>query len=142
MNDKLYKVNLRGARSLNGNDYSTFWVVAKDPTQAYSLVRSELDSRNLCFPHDKELLSVELIAEDCEYPECRTRLIVEKERVAALFDAARKLVEVTGEVDKEFGFISCPIASLSGFERDKISPWIKEEWAALHALVVKHDDES
>jgi hypothetical protein len=58
-----------------------------------------------------------------------------KERVAALFVAARKLVEVTGEVDEEFGFIPCPIASLTGNERDKLSPWIKEEWAALHALV-------
>ena len=65
-----------------------------------------------------------------------------KERVKELLDAARSLVDVTGEISDEFGFIPCPIASLSGFERDKISPWIKEEWAALHALVVNHDDKS
>ena len=64
-----------------------------------------------------------------------------KARVGALFDAAKSLVDVTGEVSDEFGFIPCPIASLTENERDRISPWIKEEWAALHALV-NHDDES
>jgi hypothetical protein len=64
-----------------------------------------------------------------------------KERVKNLYDAACALVEVTGEVSDEFGFIPCPVASLSGHERDKISPWIKEEWSVLDALV-NHDDES
>jgi hypothetical protein len=72
MNDKLklFKVDLR--------DYSfgSFYVIADNAGQAYQKVRAELDARDLGFREGRALKSVELIAEDAEYPECKTRLML------------------------------------------------------------------
>ena len=70
MTKKLYKVTCRGMRSTHGTAY----VVANDAGDAYARVRAELDKRDLGFTDDREMESVELIAEDCQYPSCKVQL--------------------------------------------------------------------
>lgn len=67
---KLFKIKLRGFH----NDY---YSVASDPTTAYALVRDDLSNRNIGFKKDRELLSIELLAETGNYPDCEDRLFVE-----------------------------------------------------------------
>ena len=68
---KLFKVNLRAT-----GDYSCFYVIASDPTIAYNKVRKYMDDEDLCFSHDREMESIELLAEASKYPECDRILII------------------------------------------------------------------
>ena len=76
---KLYKVICRGMHGILGNDtaYGIAYVVAEDPNRAYRAVRASLDTRNLGFAHERELLSVELLAEATVYPSCGTILYLD-----------------------------------------------------------------
>jgi len=76
---KLFKVELRGNRSFLGVDDQTSYVVASDPTTAYEIVRSYLERRDMGDDEDRELEKIQLIAEEGNYPNCRTRLMVQKE---------------------------------------------------------------
>jgi hypothetical protein len=49
--------------------YNPSHVIAPDATAAYQAVRCELDRLDYGFSKDRELLSVELVAEDYEYTE-------------------------------------------------------------------------
>ena len=61
---KLFMVTLKGMKySASGVTHGVNYVVAKDPTEAYEIVRSFIDKENLGFYKDRELESVELIAE-------------------------------------------------------------------------------
>lgn len=60
---KLWRVQLRG--SIAG--YNPCYVVAQDPTTAYAIVRKHLDQRDYGFTKDRELLTIELVAEDYDY---------------------------------------------------------------------------
>jgi hypothetical protein len=72
---KLYKVNLRGMTfSATGTVYGVSYVVAEDSEKAYQKVRKFLDKNDLGFSKDRELDSVELIAEDSQYTDTRTML--------------------------------------------------------------------
>ncbi len=66
----LYRVTLRGMTDSHGISY----VVAANPSLAYDKVRKDLDDRDLGFNKDKALDSIELLAADCTYPECKRRL--------------------------------------------------------------------
>lgn len=57
---KLFKVNLRG---FQGKPLASVMVVAKDPTSAYQTVRIWLDEARIGLPGDRELKSLELIAD-------------------------------------------------------------------------------
>ena len=70
---KLYLVKLRGMQT---SAYGKAYVVAKDPTDAYEKVRTRLDIEDVGYSQDRELESIELLAEDTEFPDCRTRLYV------------------------------------------------------------------
>ena len=70
---KLYKVICRGMSDTHG----TAFVLADDPHQAYITLRVYLEARNLGFSGERELLSVELIA-DSE-SNCGRRLLSEKQ---------------------------------------------------------------
>ena len=70
MSSKLYRVTCRGMKSSHGMAY----VVARDPGEAYSKVRESLDDRDLGFDADREMEKVELLAEQADYPECKTSL--------------------------------------------------------------------
>jgi hypothetical protein len=73
---KLYRVVLRGLGSSTGMQYKTSFVVASDPTTAYQKIRASLDARDYGFRHERELESIELLAEDCDYTDVRTRLFL------------------------------------------------------------------
>lgn len=49
-------------------------VVATNPDAAYQKLRKHLDEQDLGYGKDRELETVELIAEDCDYPDCTMRL--------------------------------------------------------------------
>jgi len=70
---KLYRVTLRG---FIGSDYRVSYVVCKNCNDAYLTVLIALANKDLGFPKERELLSVELIAEDAQYPDCETRLFL------------------------------------------------------------------
>lgn len=76
---KLYKVTCRGMTSGLGSAqaYGVAYVVADDPERAYRTVRAALDTRDLGFTDDREMRSVELIAEDAPYPSCGTVLYLD-----------------------------------------------------------------
>ena len=71
---KLFKVNLKGLSSVTGVNYQSSYVVAKDPTEAYKMVRDFLDTEDLGFPDDRELDFISLLAEDYKYTDVRTLL--------------------------------------------------------------------
>ena len=74
---KLFKVRLRGlGGGYTGIDYGTSYVVAEDPTSAYVMVRKFIDENDFGFQHERELYSVELIADSYRYCDCRTLLFL------------------------------------------------------------------
>lgn len=76
---KLFRVNLRGMKSSYGGPaYGCSYVVAEDSNAAYLLLREYVDKKDLGFDNERELESVELIAEDSEYPRCGTILFLTK----------------------------------------------------------------
>ena len=76
MTFKLFKVTLLGGINPVSTNYKTSFVVAESPNDAYQAIRDFLDSNNLCFQCERELESIELLAEDCKYPACRTMLFL------------------------------------------------------------------
>jgi hypothetical protein len=58
---KLFKVQCQGI------SLGPYYVIAKDPTTAYKLVRSNLDKRNYGYYKDREMKNIELLAEANEY---------------------------------------------------------------------------
>jgi hypothetical protein len=76
---KIYRVNLRGfSGSSTGVDYSCSYVLAENPDVAYKTIRAWLDSVDYGFAKDRELKSVELVAEASEYADCQTRLFIQQ----------------------------------------------------------------
>ena len=67
---KLYRVRCRGMQQSHGIAF----VVAPDATTAYKRVRDDLDERDLGMTQDREMESIDLVAEDAEYPGCIRRL--------------------------------------------------------------------
>ena len=72
---KLFKVNLRG---FTNNPVGSSMVVAGDPTTAYETVRAWLDEKNYGFRKDRELDSVELVADNNEYTDAPARLFFQR----------------------------------------------------------------
>ena len=75
---KLYLVTTRG-----WGDYSKFYVAAINSDIAYRRVREYLDNNNLMFSRDRELKSVELLAEQTSCPKCKTMFLVTGESTPA-----------------------------------------------------------
>ena len=69
---KLFLVRTRFSLSFTSTDYSKFYVLAKDPTHAYKVVRSYLDDKRAGICQDREMYSIELVAEVTDYPDCKT----------------------------------------------------------------------
>lgn len=76
---KLYIVELQGMKSCFGvyNEYGISYVVATDPTNAYEMVKTFLDSNDLGFSHDRRLKSVTLLADEKQYNE-KNMLFIQK----------------------------------------------------------------
>ena len=72
---KLFKVTLRGMTvTSTGVVYGVSYAVAEDPTTAYLKVKKFLESNDIGFSKERELLSVELVADSDPYPGCGTLL--------------------------------------------------------------------
>ncbi len=72
----LFKVILRGLHSATSTDYNTSYVVAPDASSAYQRVKDFLDKENLGFIDGRELAKIELLAEEGQYPKCKTILFL------------------------------------------------------------------
>jgi hypothetical protein len=70
--NKLFLVKLRGLREHLRISY----VVAKDPTEAYEKVRTFFSGEDIGFRSDRELDSIELIAEQGRYHDARHTLFI------------------------------------------------------------------
>lgn len=75
---KLYLVAIKGRYNAVGTDYSEAYVVAENTDKAYKIYRDFLDKEDLCFDSDRELKSIELLAEDAKYPDCQKLLFMQK----------------------------------------------------------------
>ena len=73
---KLYRVKLKGSPSHGSVDCYTPYILANDPTEAYKKIRKILDEKDYGFESDREMQSIELLADDYEYNECKNLLIV------------------------------------------------------------------
>jgi hypothetical protein len=76
----LYQIELKGMHGrLGGNvEYGTAYVVATDTVEAYRVVRNYLNENTIGFSHDRELLSITLLATTENYPPCGTKLYMGK----------------------------------------------------------------
>jgi hypothetical protein len=72
MRMKLYRVTCRGMHGGIGGDtaHGIAYVVSEDPHRAYQTLRAHLDKRDLGFTPEREMQSVELLAEANVYPDC------------------------------------------------------------------------
>jgi len=68
---KLFRVNLKGLNWLRSS-----YVVAEDTNLAYEKVRKYLDEKDYGFRSDRELESIQLLAEDNDFTDVRTRLFL------------------------------------------------------------------
>lgn len=68
---KLYKVETRGMK--------TFYAVAANSHDAYMLGRKDYDRKDWGLSKDREMVSVTLLAEQTDYPNCEARLFLPEE---------------------------------------------------------------
>jgi len=72
---KLYRVNLKGMKvTSTGVAYGISYVVAEDPHSAYNKVKDFLNYNDIGFSKDREMDSIELIADSGRYNDCGTIL--------------------------------------------------------------------
>ena len=65
---RLYRVTLRGMKCPStGVAYGVSYVVAEGAEEAYQMVRKTLDEKDIGFAREREMESVELIAENYRY---------------------------------------------------------------------------
>ncbi len=65
----LYLIKCRGMHgSLGTSGFGIAYVVAPDPTAAYAKLRADLDKRDIGFAADRDLHSIEKLAEVGDYP--------------------------------------------------------------------------
>lgn len=73
---KLFFVKIRGGYTSNCTNYNEFYVVAKNSDEAYRKVRDFLNKENIGFEYEREMDTITLLAEEPNYPECRTLLFL------------------------------------------------------------------
>lgn len=75
---KLYLVSLKGMRSAIGSNinYGRSYVLADDPTSAYEKVKKFLGKEDLGFAHERQLESIELLADEDRYNDIGTMIFV------------------------------------------------------------------
>ena len=76
-NLKLFFVKTEGMRSgVSSAPYGALYVLATHPTEAYNKVREFLDINDVGFDSDRELKSIEVVADSHNVPKCDYRLIL------------------------------------------------------------------
>lgn len=74
---KLYKVTLQGMlHSTTGKVYGVSYVVAETMDEAYGKVRSFLDAQKLGWDKERELHTIEVIAEEKQYGDLKNMLFI------------------------------------------------------------------
>jgi len=73
---KLYRIKLTGLNDYNGVGAGISYVIAEDSEKAYQKVRKFLDDEDYGFAKEREMDKIELIAEDCKYPDIGTMLFL------------------------------------------------------------------
>jgi hypothetical protein len=74
---KLFRVTLKGMTiNSTGISYGISYVIAENSNEAYKKVRNFLDKEDLGFSHERELDTVELLAEDYYCTDVRTLLFL------------------------------------------------------------------
>lgn len=76
MSDKLWMVKTRVSRGATGPDFSSFFVVAQNSHLAWQAVENYLDENDLGFAMDREMASIDLLAESSHYPKCKSILLL------------------------------------------------------------------
>lgn len=76
MTKKLWRVTLRGMKSsiMDDQTWGVSYAVAETAHEAGEKVKTSLTSRDIGFPRDREVEKIELLAENVNYPDCRTVL--------------------------------------------------------------------
>jgi len=75
-NQKLYRVRLRGLNSVISTNYGNPYVIAISPNEALAKVQANVNDKDLGFTKDREMQSIELLAEVGDYPTCRTQIFL------------------------------------------------------------------
>jgi len=74
---KLYRVKLKGLTgSVVTTAYGKPYVVADNPTDALIKVQTYLKENKIGFSGDREMDTIELLAEEGDYPKCRVQLFI------------------------------------------------------------------
>jgi hypothetical protein len=63
-------------RNATNGAYGIAYVLADNPETAYKTMLDDLTARSLGFEKDREMHTVELVAEDATYPACGMRVYV------------------------------------------------------------------
>ena len=71
---KLYKITLKGMTTGVTYTHGIAYAVAENTDEAYQNVRAYLDNEDIGFKPERELKSIELIAECADYPDCGIKL--------------------------------------------------------------------
>ena len=75
---KLYRVKLKGMTSsiAGGTAFGHPYVVADNPTDALEKVQKYLNDKDLGFLHEREMNSIELLADSAAYSDCQIQLFL------------------------------------------------------------------
>jgi len=74
---KLYRVRLNGMHgTCVSTAYGKPYVVADNPEEALKKVQDYVEERNLGFTSEREMNSIELLAEEGDYPKCFIQLFL------------------------------------------------------------------
>ena len=69
---KLYKIKIRTYKKGCEN-----YIVADNPDEAYKILRKYLDEKDYFFEKERGLNSIELVAEEGDYPDCEVQLFID-----------------------------------------------------------------
>lgn len=146
---KLFKVTCRGMNFFStGVVHGIAYVVANHPTQAYEILRKHLDKSNLGFTSERELESIELIAEDYEYTNTKIMLFIdstdieklqERNEILEKFNIENLiLIKELYEIINQSKLPTQTITNNCGYDETSVSPQILECLSKTRDLLNKH----
>ncbi|HOD97838.1 MAG TPA: hypothetical protein PLT63_03590 [Syntrophales bacterium] len=76
---KLYRIKLRGMCGglTTQVAYGCPYVVAESPNKALEIVQSYLSKKDIGFSDEREMVNIELLAEQADYPSCKIQLFIQ-----------------------------------------------------------------
>lgn len=74
---KLYRIKLKGLHGAGiDTDYGHPYVVANDPNEAFKKVQDYLNVKDYGFSSERVMDTIELLAEEGDYPDCKIQLFL------------------------------------------------------------------